>query len=44
MKAGEAADATRFSEPRMFADQFQRDGVILGQRFGVRNGDTGAVS
>jgi hypothetical protein len=28
----------------LFADQFQRNGVILDQRFGVRNGDTGAVS
>jgi hypothetical protein len=28
----------------VFTDQFQRNGVILGQRFGVRNGDTGAVS
>jgi hypothetical protein len=32
------------SEPRMFADQFQRNGVILDQRFGIRNGDTAAVS
>jgi hypothetical protein len=29
-----------FSEPRMLADQFQRNGVILGRR----NGDTNAVS
>jgi hypothetical protein len=27
-----------FSEPRVFADQCQRDGVTLGLRFGVRNG------
>jgi hypothetical protein len=33
-----------FSEPRVLADQFQRNGVILGQRFGVRIGDTCAVS
>jgi len=26
------------------ADQFKRNGAILDQRFGVRNGDTGAVS
>jgi hypothetical protein len=33
-----------FSEPRMFADQFQRNGVIFGLRFDVPNGDTSAVS
>src|SRR5262249_26327480 len=32
------------SERRMFADQFQRNGVILDQRFGIPNGDTAAVS
>jgi hypothetical protein len=38
------ADATRPSEPvRVFADQFQRNGVIL-DRYCVRNGDAAAVS
>jgi hypothetical protein len=32
------------SEPRVLADQFQRNGVILDQRCGVWNDDTGAVS
>jgi hypothetical protein len=28
----------------VFADQFPRNGMMLDQRFGVRNGDTSAVS
>jgi hypothetical protein len=31
-------------QPRVFEDRFQRNGVILDQRHGVRNGDTAAVS
>src|SRR5262249_39755880 len=34
--AGEVADATGFGESRTFAHQYQRDGVILDQRFGIR--------
>jgi hypothetical protein len=43
-RARSTSEPANGEQPRVFEDRFQRNGVILDQRHGVRNGDTAAVS